>query len=61
MTLNGADVCFWYSLCQTALFETQKKQRQTPTAESRKQTKVFWLVLLGVTLWQFLPEYVSLC
>ena len=49
---------FWYSLCQTALFETQKKQRQNPTPESRKQTKVFWLVLLGVTLWQFLPEYV---
>jgi len=24
---------------------------------SRKQTKVFFLVLLFVTLWQFLPEY----
>jgi hypothetical protein len=49
----------WFTaLCQTALFETQKKQRQNPTPESRKQTRVFWLVLLGMTLWQFLPEYV---
>jgi hypothetical protein len=45
-------------LCQTALFETQKQQRQHPTASSRYQTKVFFLVLLGVTLWQFLPEFI---
>jgi hypothetical protein len=45
-------------LCQTALFETQKKQREHPTALSRKQIKVFFLVLLAMTLWQFLPEYV---
>ncbi|GJC77242.1 oligopeptide transporter 8 [Colletotrichum liriopes] len=49
----------WFTaLCQTALFETQKKQRETPTASSRKQTKVFFWALLGMTLWQFLPEYV---
>jgi OPT family oligopeptide transporter len=48
----------WFqALCQTALFETQKKQRDQPTAESRKQTRVFWYVLLAVILWQFLPEY----
>lgn len=45
-------------LCQTALFETQKKQREHPDAASRKQMIVFWSVLLFVTLWQFLPEYV---
>ena len=49
----------WFqALCQTALFETQKKQRETPTPVSRKQSLVFWLVLLAVILWQFLPEYV---
>jgi hypothetical protein len=49
----------WFqSLCQTALFETQKKQREHPTAVSRKQIRVFFLVLLGITLWHFLPEYV---
>lgn len=49
----------WFqSLCQTALFETQKKQREHPTALSRKQMRVFFLVLLGITLWHFLPEYV---
>jgi hypothetical protein len=47
-----------HSLCQTALFETQKQQRESPSALSRKQTRVFFLVLLGVTLWQFLPEYI---
>jgi hypothetical protein len=52
------DVSLRSRLCQTALFETQKKQRQTPTPESRKQTRVFWLALLGMTLWQFLPEYI---
>lgn len=46
------------SLCHTALFETQRKQRQSPTPESRRQTRIFFLVLLLVTLWQFLPEYV---
>ncbi|KAI8254129.1 hypothetical protein COL154_002857 [Colletotrichum chrysophilum] len=49
----------WFTaLCQTALFETQKKQRENPTAASRKQTRVFFLALAGMTLWQFLPEYV---
>ncbi|KAF4126212.1 oligopeptide transporter [Geosmithia morbida] len=49
----------WFtSLCQTALFETQKQQRENPTALSRKQTRVFFIVLIAVILWQFLPEYV---
>ncbi|EPE33490.1 hypothetical protein GLAREA_06503 [Glarea lozoyensis ATCC 20868] len=48
----------WYqALCQTALFETQKKQRESPSPVSRRQMIVFWLVLIGITLWQFLPEY----
>ncbi|KAI1211648.1 OPT superfamily oligopeptide transporter [Annulohypoxylon truncatum] len=49
----------WFqALCQTALFETQHKQNKNPTSTARKQMRVFWWVLLGVTLWQFLPEYV---
>jgi hypothetical protein len=44
-------------LCQTALFNTQKKQRENPGPDSRKQMKVFWFVLLFIILWQFLPEY----
>lgn len=47
-----------HRLCQTALFETQTKQREYPSPVSRKQTIVFFGVLLGVTLWQFLPEFV---
>ncbi|KOS19844.1 Oligopeptide transporter 3 [Escovopsis weberi] len=49
----------WFqSLCQTALFETQRKQREHPTRLSRKQMTVFFSVLAGVILWQFLPEFV---
>ncbi|CZT46692.1 related to sexual differentiation process protein isp4 [Rhynchosporium secalis] len=49
----------WFqALCQTALFETQKKQREQPSPASRKQMMTFWIVLLGITLWQFLPEFV---
>lgn len=47
-----------YSLCQTALFETQKKQRENPSPLSRKQMRVFFGVLVAVILWQFLPEFV---
>ncbi|KAL7960154.1 OPT superfamily oligopeptide transporter [Trichoderma compactum] len=49
----------WFqSLCQTALFETQKKQRENPSRASRKQMIVFFAVMGGVILWQFLPEFV---
>jgi hypothetical protein len=56
--LEETDNTFSLRLCQTALFETQKKQRQNPTALSRRQTKVFFIALLAMTLWQFLPEFV---
>lgn len=49
----------WFqALCQTALFETQKKQREHPTALSKRQMIIFFSVLAFITLWQFLPEYV---
>ncbi|KAF3057955.1 Oligopeptide transporter 8 [Daldinia childiae] len=48
----------WFqALCQAALFETQSRQNKNPTPTARKQMRVFWWVLLGITLWQFLPEY----
>ncbi|KAE8446224.1 hypothetical protein EG329_012449 [Mollisiaceae sp. DMI_Dod_QoI] len=49
----------WFdALCQTALFETQTRQREYPSPVSRKQMRVFFLALLAVFFWQFLPEYV---
>ncbi|KAG9669149.1 OPT superfamily oligopeptide transporter, partial [Aureobasidium melanogenum] len=49
----------WFqALCQTALFESQKKERENPTPVSKKQMRVFFAVFLGLALWQFLPEYV---
>ncbi|CAM1502651.1 Fc.00g074270.m01.CDS01 [Cosmosporella sp. VM-42] len=41
----------WFTaLCQTALFETQRKQRENPTRLSRKQMTVFFSVLAFITL-----------
>ncbi|CAG8974115.1 hypothetical protein HYALB_00002750 [Hymenoscyphus albidus] len=49
----------WFqALCQATLFETQKKNRESPSSISRKQMRVFFGVLLGITLWQFLPEFI---
>jgi len=45
------------ALMQTTLFETfRKTDMSSPLA--KRQMMVFFLSLLGMTLWQFLPEYV---
>ena len=45
------------ALMQTTLFETfRRTDVSSPLA--RRQMKVFFLSLLGMVLWQFLPEYV---
>ncbi|KAJ6096739.1 Oligopeptide transporter OPT superfamily [Penicillium sp. IBT 16267x] len=45
------------ALMQTTLFETFRKT-DTSSPIARRQMKVFFLAFLGMTLWQFLPEYV---
>ncbi|KAF7155605.1 hypothetical protein CNMCM5623_008147 [Aspergillus felis] len=45
------------ALMQTTLFETFRKQ-DSSSPLARRQMKVFFFSLLGMTLWQFLPEYV---
>ncbi|KAJ5693293.1 hypothetical protein N7462_002716 [Penicillium macrosclerotiorum] len=45
------------ALMQTTLFETFRRT-DTSSALARRQMKVFFFALLGMTLWQFLPEYV---
>ena len=45
------------ALMQTTLFETFRKQdRNSPLA--KRQMHVFFMCLVGMLLWQFLPEYV---
>jgi OPT family small oligopeptide transporter len=45
------------ALMQTTLFETFRKQdHNSPLA--KRQMHIFFLCLIGMTLWQFLPEYV---
>ncbi|CRG92406.1 hypothetical protein PISL3812_09465 [Talaromyces islandicus] len=44
------------ALMQTTLFESfRKTDRKSPVA--RKQMLVFFICFIGMTLWQFLPEY----
>jgi OPT family small oligopeptide transporter len=45
------------ALMQTTLFETFRKT-DASSRLARRQMKVFFFALLGMTLWQFLPEYV---
>lgn len=45
------------ALMQTTLFETFRKTDNS-SALARRQMKVFFFALLGMTLWQFFPEYV---
>ncbi|KAH1315106.1 hypothetical protein KXX65_008765 [Aspergillus fumigatus] len=45
------------ALMQTTLFETFRKQ-DTSSPLAKRQMKIFFFSLLGMTLWQFLPEYV---
>lgn len=45
------------ALMQTTLFETFRKQ-DTSSPMARRQMKIFFFAFLGMTLWQFLPEYV---
>jgi OPT family small oligopeptide transporter len=44
------------ALMQTTLFETFRKT-DTSSRLAKRQMKVFFFALLGMTLWQFLPEY----
>lgn len=43
------------ALMQTTLFRTLRADENSFTA--RKQMRVFWLCLVGIFFWQFLPEY----
>lgn len=41
---------------QTTLFETFRKQDRNSKL-AKRQMHIFFLCLIGMTLWQFLPEY----
>lgn len=45
------------ALMQTSLFETFRKS-QDDSRSAKKQKHVFLIVLIGATIWEFLPEYV---
>ena len=45
------------ALMQTTLFNTLRSESDENDSSARKQMKVFWLCLVGIFFWQFLPEY----
>lgn len=57
LLLHDLEYIWPQALMQTTLFETfRRTDISSPLA--RRQMKVFFLSLLGMILWQFLPEYV---
>lgn len=57
LLLHDPEYIWPQALMQTTLFETfRRTDVSSPVAQ--KQMKVFFLSLLGMILWQFLPEYV---
>ncbi|OQE27350.1 hypothetical protein PENSTE_c004G05557 [Penicillium steckii] len=55
--LPDPDYIWPQALMQTTLFETFRRT-DTTSRLARRQMKVFFFLLLAMTLWQFLPEYV---
>ncbi|KAF9088306.1 hypothetical protein BGX27_002722 [Mortierella sp. AM989] len=54
--LYDPDLIWPSALMQTALYRTLRGEGQSLDI-SRKQIRVFWIVLIGVFFWSFLPEY----
>ncbi|ODV79344.1 OPT superfamily oligopeptide transporter [Suhomyces tanzawaensis NRRL Y-17324] len=44
------------ALMQTALFQTQAKS-DTDSRDGSRQMRVFFMVMTGITMWQFFPEF----
>lgn len=55
--LPDPDYIWPQALMQTTLFETFRRTDNSSRL-ARRQMKVFFFALVGMTLWQFLPEYV---
>ncbi|KAG0361897.1 hypothetical protein BGX24_005234, partial [Mortierella sp. AD032] len=54
--LYDPDLIWPSALMQTALYRTLRGEGQSLDV-SKKQIRVFWIVLAGVFFWSFLPEY----
>ncbi|KAH8647649.1 OPT oligopeptide transporter [Xylariales sp. PMI_506] len=55
--VDDPEFIFPLSLQQVTVYRSMQGQSELHQAVARHKMKVFWLVLLGAFVWQFLPEY----
>ncbi|OHF00492.1 OPT oligopeptide transporter [Colletotrichum orchidophilum] len=55
--IDDPEFIFPLSLQQVTLYRSMQGKTELHKSVSRKQMKVFWWILLGTFVWQFLPEY----
>ncbi|KAL0768740.1 hypothetical protein CaCOL14_008048 [Colletotrichum acutatum] len=55
--IDDPEFIFPLSLQQVTLYRSMQGKSELHKSVSQKQMRVFWWILLGTFLWQFLPEY----
>ncbi|KAH0443797.1 OPT oligopeptide transporter [Colletotrichum camelliae] len=55
--IDDPEFIFPLSLQQVTLYRSMQGKSELHKSVSQKQMKVFWWILLGTFVWQFLPEY----
>ncbi|KAK2779711.1 OPT oligopeptide transporter [Colletotrichum kahawae] len=56
--IDDPEFIFPLSLQQVTLYRSMQGKSELHKSVSQKQMKVFWWILLGTFIWQFLPEYI---
>ncbi|KAF4872536.1 Oligopeptide transporter 2 [Colletotrichum siamense] len=56
--IDDPEFIFPLSLQQVTLYRSMQGKSELHKSVSQKQMKVFWWILLGTFVWQFLPEYI---
>ncbi|GJC78502.1 oligopeptide transporter 2 [Colletotrichum liriopes] len=55
--IDDPEFIFPLSLQQVTLYRSMQGKTELHKSVAKKQMKVFWWILLGTFIWQFLPEY----
>ncbi|RDW65068.1 OPT oligopeptide transporter [Coleophoma cylindrospora] len=55
--IDDPEFIFPLSLQQVTLYRAMQGENETHKATAKRRMNVFWLLLLGTFVWQFLPEY----
>ncbi|CAG8158002.1 unnamed protein product [Penicillium olsonii] len=57
LLVEDPEFIFPLSLQQVALYRSMEGKSKSDHKRAREQMKVFWILVLGTFVWQFLPEY----